>query len=91
VFPVEFDFTVLESEKGEVASTTHIAARVVLGPTLTHDDVARYYTFTAELFNSEALAVAVATILRSALSFFMSHGFSLFFGLLGVDGLDFNH
>jgi hypothetical protein len=25
------------------------------------------------------------------LSFFMSHGFSFFLGLLGVDGLDFNH
>jgi hypothetical protein len=25
------------------------------------------------------------------LSFFMSHGFSLLLGLLGVDGLDFNH
>ena len=91
VFLVENNLSVLEGEKGEVATTTHIAAGLVFGSALTHDYVARYDAFATELFYSEALAIAVAAVVRSALSFFMSHGFSLFLGLLGVDGLDFNH
>ena len=91
MFPIEFYLAVLEGEKGEVATTSHVASGMVFGSALTHDYVARYDAFTAELFYSEALAIAVATVFRSALSFFMSHDFSFFLGLLGVDGLDFNH
>ena len=91
MFPIEFYLAVLEGEKGEIATTAHIASRMVFGSALTHDYVARYDAFAAELFYSEALAIAVATVTGSALSFFMSHGISLFLGLLGVDGLDFNH
>ena len=91
VFLIEIDFAVLEGEKGEVATTAHIASGMVLGATLTHDYVARDDIFATKLFYSEALAIAVATVTGSALSFFMSHGISLFLGLLGVDGLDFNH
>jgi hypothetical protein len=91
VFPIEFYLAVLEGEKSEVSTTSHIAARMVFGSALTQDNVARYDAFATELFYSEALAIAVATVSRSALSFFMSHGFSFFLGLLGVDGLDFNH
>ena len=86
---IELYFAVGEGEEGEISSATYIAARMVLCAALTQDDVARHYCLTAKFLHAESLAVAVATISGSALSFFVSHCYVLPKGLFGVDRLDF--
>ena len=74
VFLVEIDLAVLKGEKGEVATTAHIAAGVVLGSALAQNDVPGEYGFPAEFLDPEPFAVAVSAVSGSTLSFFMRHG-----------------
>ena len=86
---IELYFAVGEGEEGEISSATDVVTRVVLCAALTQDDVARHYCLTAKFLHAESLAVAVATISGSTLSFFVSHCYVLPKGLFGVDRLDF--
>ena len=86
---IELYFAVGEGEEGEISSATDVVTRVVLCAALTQDDVAGHYCLPAKFLHAESLAVAVATISGSALSFFVSHCYVLPKGLFGVDRLDF--
>lgn len=70
VFLVEGNLAVAEGEEGVVAAHTYILTSVETSAALTDDDVAGYDCFATKLLNAEALAVAIATVLGSTLSFF---------------------
>ena len=86
---IELYFAVGEGEEGEISSATNVATRMVFCAALTQDDVAGHYCLTAKFLHAESLAVAVATISGSTLSFFVCHCYVLSKGLFGVDRLDF--
>ncbi len=73
VFLVEDDVSVGKGEQSVVATHSDILAGVEARAALANNDVARYYGFAAELLNAEILRVRVASVLGSALSFFMRH------------------
>ena len=60
----------------------YVVARFVHGSALALDDGATSYELAAVAFNAQHLGVAVATVSGTALSFFMSHGMSLYFHLV---------
>ena len=66
-----------EGENGVIATETDALARVPLGPALTDDDIAGDDGLTAEFLHAAALAIRVASVFDTALSFFMGHGFLL--------------
>lgn len=63
-----------EGEEGEVATDADVAAGVVHGAALAHDDGAGEYFLAVVAFYAEALAAAVTTVLSCGLTFFMCHG-----------------
>lgn len=70
---VEANGTVNEGEDGVVASETDVAARKILGATLTDDDVSGDNALGTEFLHAKTLADAVASVLDASLSFFMGH------------------
>tara|TARA_R100000027_G_scaffold163_3_gene188 strand:+ start:10708 stop:11004 length:297 start_codon:yes stop_codon:yes gene_type:complete len=73
VLAVKFHCPVLEGEESEIPTHSYGITGVVLRATLTKDDVAGYDGFTTKFLNPEALALAIATVPGSSLSFFVCH------------------
>jgi hypothetical protein len=70
---VEADFTIAESENGEVFAEADVATGFPFRAALAGDDVTGDDDFTAEFFHAEAFAVRVASVFDGALSLFVSH------------------
>jgi hypothetical protein len=73
VLLVEPDFAFHERVDRVIAANAHVLAAVPLRTALTNNDVARDNVFAAELFNAEALALTVASVLDGTLTFLVSH------------------
>ena len=70
---IEAHFALDERVDREVTADSHVFAGVPLGTALTENDVTGNNGLTAELLHATALALAIATVLDTALSFFMRH------------------
>jgi hypothetical protein len=70
---VKTNATVDQSKNRVVLANSHSAARNELGTTLADDDVSRHHNFTPELFDTQTLAYAVATVFYRTLTFLVSH------------------
>lgn len=70
---IPLDDPVLKCEKGEVVAESYIRARMHPCSALAHEDIACTHTLAAVFFDAQTLAVTVAPVLGSALSFFMCH------------------
>jgi hypothetical protein len=70
---VEADVTLDERVDGVITAKTDILSWLPFSSALAEDDVAGNYGLTTELLYTTALAVAVASVLNTSLSFFMSH------------------
>jgi len=77
-FAVETDLAVDEGEDGVISPETDILAGQELRAALADDDVAGDDGLAAEFFHAETLANAVASVLNTALTFFMCHKLELF-------------
>ena len=69
----ELDSTVYESVKGVVLTHADVAARVVDGATLTDDDVAGLHGLFTEFLDTKTLALRLAAVLGTGLTFLMCH------------------
>ncbi len=74
---VELHYAINQSIECVIFTDAHVSARIVLGATLTHDDVASYYIFTAEFFHAESLRSRLTAVLRTTYTFFMCHFYVL--------------
>ena len=68
---VKGNLAVAESEEGMIATHADIFTWVETSATLAHDDVTRDDGLAAKLFDTKTLAVAIASVLGSSLSFFV--------------------
>jgi hypothetical protein len=75
---IEAHVTVHERENGVIASEADVFPRDKFSPALTDDDITRDNHLTAEFFDPEPLANAVAAVFDASLSFFMCHGLKIF-------------
>lgn len=66
--------TIDHSEQGVVFADTYVLTRVVLGATLTHDDVASNDGLTTENFHAETLRMRFTTVVRATYAFLVCHG-----------------
>ena len=90
VFLVELNLSRSESKESEVSSQSYILTRMIFGSALAENDISSQYGFATEFFDSKSLTVAVSAVFGSTLSFFMCHD-AISFGLLQVNGLDFDN
>ena len=79
----ELHRTVDHSEQGVVFADTHVLTGVVLGTTLTHDNVAGDDVLTTEYFHAETLGMRFTTVVGATYAFLVCHGI-LTFTLLAV-------
>jgi len=70
---IELDFTIHESEKGEVTADSDTATGMEFRPYLPNKDVSRPNGFAAILFDSSSLSIGIPTISAGSLSLFMCH------------------
>lgn len=68
---VETHLAVVESEEGVITPHADVFTGVETSSALAQDDITGNDGFAAKLFDAETLAVAIASVLRSTLSFFM--------------------
>ena len=71
--PLEFDLAVLEGKERVVAADTDVETRVEFGAALANDDGAGCDRLPTVCLDAAILWIAVATVRRGALSFFMCH------------------
>ena len=55
-----------------ILTDSYVVAWVVLGATLTNDDVASHALLTAENLDTQSLGCTLAAVLRTTYTFFMS-------------------
>src|SRR5690606_22615452 len=70
---LEADHAVAQGEDGEVLAKAGVVARVELGAALTDQDVACGHGLAVETLHTEALGLAVATVLGAADAFLVCH------------------
>jgi len=70
---IKFHISVHERPDCVIATEADIATGLEFGSALAENDVSGNDGFTAEFFNAETLADAVASVFNTALSFFMGH------------------
>ena len=70
---MELNRSVDECIQRVVLTDSYVVARVVLGAALANDDVAGYALLTAENLDAQSLGCALAAVLRTTYTFFMSH------------------
>ena len=70
---MEIDSTIYESVERIVLTDGNVITRIVLCAALAHNDVACQALLTAKNLNAQSLGSALATILRTTYTFFMSH------------------
>lgn len=71
---VELDVAVRQGEQGPVPADADVHARVELGSALTDNDGAGADGFAAETLHAKTLALAVASVAYTSLTFLMCHG-----------------
>ena len=82
---VVLDGTVRESEQGPIAASADVLACVQLSATLADDDVTGNDLLAAENLHAKTLAVAIAPVAGSSLTFLMCHFGGSFLDGDGVD------
>jgi hypothetical protein len=65
--------TVSQREDGKVPAYTHIGTGVILGTTLTHDDVTGDSGLSAVDLYAQAFALGVPAVLYTTFTFFVCH------------------
>ena len=70
---IETHAPVNQSKDCVIATEPDVFSRQKFCAALTHDDVAGHDRLAAEFFHTQPFADAVAPVLNTALSFFMSH------------------
>jgi len=71
--PVEPDMTFRQREYCKIPPKAHVPAGQKPGAALTDNDIARYHAFAAKTLDAKPFTDAVPVVLRTALSFFVSH------------------
>ena len=76
----ELYLTFLERVKRKILTEANIFTGMEFCAALAQDNIAGNHMLAAVLFDTEALAVAVAAVFGSTLSFFVCHGEKYFWG-----------
>jgi len=70
---VELNGSVDECKQSVILTDGHVVTRIVLRTALANDDVTSQALLTSENLDAESLSCALATVLRTTYTFFMSH------------------
>jgi hypothetical protein len=70
---LELNNAINEREQCEITSSANVVTSVVCATALTNQDVSSANNFTAELLNSETLALAISSVSGTSYRFFMCH------------------
>ena len=70
---VELNGSVDECKQSVILTDGHVVTRIVLRTALANDDVTSHALLTSENLDAESLSCALATVLRTTYTFFMSH------------------